>query len=181
MMAPPLVSRAETGTRRRYLPALTTLLCRPKSFFQAGRLAAEQPQAVRFIGLSTVFSAMATALGTGTANALPVAVIYMINALGMTVIAATLGHMVMVMAAGRRVAFGRFFSVYAFAAGTTLIFSWVPFAFWFTEPWKWWLIWTGLVHGLELPRRLTLAIITMTVCILTLFFQSLLPLLTAGR
>ncbi|MBI9085786.1 MAG: hypothetical protein JEZ11_19465 [Desulfobacterales bacterium] len=179
-MAPAIFSRAETGSRQRYLPALMALLCRPKEFFRPGRLAAEQPQALRFLVLSALFSTLATALGTGTAGRLPAAAIHMINALGMTAIGAGLGHMVMVMAAGRRVTFSRFFSVYAFAAGTTLVFSWVPFSFWFTEPWKWWLIWTGLVIGLGLPRRLALAIIAMTVCILTLLFQSLLPLLAAS-
>ena len=179
-MAPAISAQSRAGTRQRYLTALTALLCRPKDFFRACRPAAPLPQALRFLSLSACFSAAASAVGAG-AHALPVAAILMINALGMTVISAGLGYMAMVMAAGRRVAFGAFFGVYAYSAGTTLIFSWVPFSFWFTEPWKWWLIWTGLVHGLGLPRRLTLAVIMLTVCILTLFFQSLLPLLATGR
>ena len=102
--------------------------------------------------------------------------IFFINAVGMTVVAAGVGYLVMTVIMGTKVTFGRFFSIYALASGVTLLASWIPFFIWLTEPWKWWLIGTGLVKkcGFKLPQ--VLIIIGLSVGVMFLFFCSVLPI-----
>ena len=65
----------------------------------------------------------------------------------MPFMAAGVGFMLMTMTFRRRTGFERLFGVYAFAAGVTLLVSWIPLFLWLCEPWKWLLTGIGLVKG----------------------------------
>jgi hypothetical protein len=82
----------------------------------------------------------------------------------------------MVMTMGRTVTFARFLGVYALSSGVTLLASWVPFFALLTEPWKWWLIGTGMTRRFGLRWQQALLIISLSIGILLLFFGSLSPL-----
>ncbi len=101
--------------------------------------------------------------------------ILFINAVGMTFIAAGLGYMLMMMFMKKQVPFFFFFSVYAFSLGVILLFSWLPFFVWLTEPWKWWLIGTGMTKALGFKWTQAALIIIISYAIIALFFWSLLP------
>ena len=100
----------------------------------------------------------------------------MVNAIGMVLIAAALGYLVMALTIGKQVSFTRFFSVYAFSSGVTLLASWIPFFIWITEPWKWWLIGTGMVKGCGFSLSQALVIIGVSISVMFLLFWSVLPL-----
>ena len=100
--------------------------------------------------------------------------IYFANAVGMTLIAAGAG-----LAdhhpdggAGRSPS-GGFVTIYALAAGITLLASWVPGLVLLTEAWKWWLIGTGMTRGLGLPRRQALTVVAISIALIILLFWSL--------
>ncbi len=104
--------------------------------------------------------------------------IFFINAMGMAFIAAGLGYMVMTMIMGKRVTFIRFFSIYALSSGVILLVSWLPFIFWITEPWKWWLIGTGMIKNCDFSLTQVFVIIGMSIATMVLFFWTVLPIIT---
>ena len=96
--------------------------------------------------------------------------IFFINAVGMVLITASLGYMVMIMTLGKRATFIRFFSIYAFSSGVTLLASWLPFFLIITEPWKWWLIGIGMMKCWGFTRGQAIMVILLSLGILILFF-----------
>ena len=101
--------------------------------------------------------------------------IFLVNALVMPFIAAGIAFMLMLLIVGRRIPFERLFAIYAFAAGVTLLVSWIPFSNWLTEPWKWALIGLGMVKGGGLTWRQTILILGLSVVLLILLFRAFFP------
>ena len=101
--------------------------------------------------------------------------IFLVNALLMPVIAAGIAFMLMLLIVGRRIPFKRFFAIYAFASGVTLLVSWIPFSSWLTEPWKWVLIGLGMVKGGGLTWRQTILILGGSLVLLILLFRAFFP------
>jgi len=95
----------------------------------------------------------------------------------MVFIMAGLGYLVMTLSIGRKVPFARLFSIYALCSGVTLLVAWVPFFVVFTEPWKWYLIGTGLTKACGVRLRETVLIITLSLAIWILFYWSLIPII----
>jgi hypothetical protein len=85
--------------------------------------------------------------------------------------------MVMVMFLGRSVTFKRLFSIYAFSSGLTLLAAWIPFFIWFTEPWKWWLIGTGMARSCGFRSRQIIMIIGLSIGLMILLFLTVLPVM----
>ncbi|QTA83027.1 Yip1 domain-containing protein [Desulfonema limicola] len=105
-------------------------------------------------------------------NHLVTGLILFANAVGMVFISSGIGYMIMVMTAGRHSDFKRFFSIYALSSGVTLLASWIPFFLVITEPWKWWLIGTGLTKNIGLKWTQALIIIGLSIFVIVMFFYS---------
>jgi hypothetical protein len=103
--------------------------------------------------------------------------ILFVNAAAMPLIAAGVGFMITTMIFRRRSGFERFFAVYAFSAGVTLLVAWIPLFLWFSEPWKWVLTGIGLVKGCGLRWFQALVVIGLRSLVLILFFWSLGPVI----
>jgi len=131
-----------------------------------------------FLCLSGLIFSAARLTLTMPASPLVWGVIWLINAVGMALVAAAVGYMTMVMILGRQITFQRFFSVYALSAGLTLLVSWPPFFFWVTESWKWWLIGVGLTSGFGVRPAQAALIIGTSIVVIVLFFQSLLAVIS---
>ena len=173
--------QTEKFTAGFYFYALTKMLGEPRRFFS--RLAPESGfgPAFGFLLVSSLFFSGAGLVTAMPSNPFLWGGIFLVNALGMTFIAASLGYMTMTLFFGKKVTFTRLFSVYALASGVTLLASWLPFFVWLTEPWKWWLVGTGLVKACGLKVRQVLLILGVSLGIMVLFFWSALPLILAGR
>lgn len=161
-----------------YCQSLAKALGTPVSFFRDLPEDMGLSQSMGFLLVSSVFFAAAS-LTTREFNAPWVSSgIFFINAVGMTLIAAGLGYITMTMFWGRKVTFCRFFSVYAFASGVTLLASWIPLFVFITEPWKWLMIGIGLTKTCGLKWLHSVLIIVISIGMIILFFWSLLPLVS---
>jgi hypothetical protein len=164
-----------------YFQVLTKVLGAPGTFFR------ELPenngfiQSIGFLVVSAAFSSGAAVLTQPLEQPLVAGGIYFINAMGMTLIAAGLGYIIMVMTAGRKVGFQRFFCVYAFASGVTLLAAWIPLFVWLTEPWKWILIGVGLSKTIGLKWIPIVLIIGISIAVIILFFWSLAAMVLPGH
>ena len=61
-------------------------------------------------------------------------------------------------------------SIYAYAAGVTLLVSWLPSLLWFGEITKWALVGIGLVKALEMKRWQALAVVIVSFAITVFIF-----------
>ncbi len=169
--APP-AERFGVGT---YFRTLNGLLGTPRRFFAELPADFGWKRPLGFLLASALFFAGASLLSSGSDRPLLFGGIHVLNAVGMPLIAAGAGYGVMLTLFGRRVTFARFFGIYALSSGVTLLAAWIPFFLWLTEPWRWWLIGTGMTRGLGLSWWRAMVIIGLSVGVILLFFWSLWP------
>ncbi len=172
---------AEPGGNREftfvfYFQSLTRILSSPGRFF------AELPEFTSIrpaLGCLLASSLFFTCAGLTQPREQPLltAAILFINAVFMCFVSAGLGYGVMVMSMGRVTSFSKFFSVYAFSAGVTLLAAWIPLFVWITEPWKWLLISLGLVKACGMRWFQAIMTVGISVFVLVLFFWFLGPLI----
>ena len=160
-----------------YFRSLARVLGAPGAFFREWAEDIGFQKSMGFLAVSAAFFSAASLTTREFASPGMVFGIFFINAVGMTVIAAGIGYLVMTMFWGRKVTFRRFFSVYAFASGVTLLASWIPLFVFITEPWKWLMIGMGLTNGCGLKLQQAILIIAASIAMIVLFFWSLLPLI----
>ena len=163
---------------RFYFRALGKMLGEPRSFFSELPVDLGFIKPLGFLIVSSIFFTGASVVSSMPANPIYLGSIFFINAVGMVLIASGLGYMVMVMVLGRSVTFKRLFSIYAFSSGITLLAAWIPFFIWFTEPWKGWLIGTGMARSCGFRSWQIIMIIGLSLGIMILFFLIVLPLVS---
>ena len=163
-----------------YLRTVTKLLSEPKKFFRDCADKTTFSQALGFLTVSSLFFTAANLTSNMYIRPFMMGPILFVNAVGMAFIAAAFGYVVMTMLMGRKVPFVKFFSIYAFASGITLLASWVPFFMYLTEPWKWWLIGTGMIKCCGFRASQTLVIIGVSMGVMFLLFWSVLPIISSG-
>ncbi|MBW1779767.1 MAG: YIP1 family protein [Deltaproteobacteria bacterium] len=159
-----------------YFQVLTRMLSSPGRYFGELPERTGFGQPLGFLMISSLFFAGAS-LTTIHENQVLMGGILFVNAFVMPMILAGISYMVMTMSIGKRVAFERLFSVYAFAAGVTLLASWIPLFVWITEPWKWILVVVGMVKGCGFKWTQAILIAAASILILVLLFWSVSPLM----
>jgi hypothetical protein len=162
-----------------YFQSLAKALGTPGTFFRELPENTGFQQSVGFLVVSSVFFAVASLTTREFEAPWISSSIFFANAVGMTFIAAGFGYITMTMFWGRKVTFRRFFSVYAFASGVTLLASWIPLFVFITEPWKWLMIGIGLTKTCGLKWLNSVLIIVMSIGMIVLFFRSLLPIISS--
>ncbi|BBO80396.1 hypothetical protein [Desulfosarcina ovata] len=159
-----------------YVRTLTALLTRPGTFFANGFAAISMGQATAILIVSGLFFAVSgTFMAPGTAS-VSMGVIWFVNAIGMVAIATAIGYVALATTAGRRYAFSRLWRIFSLSSGTVLLIAWVPSAFLLTEPWKWWLIGTGMVKGLGMSKLRAVITVLFTFGATVMLIYWLLPL-----
>jgi hypothetical protein len=147
--------------------ALIQLLIEPALFFKELVEKTRPRRAVEFMVICCLFYALASLLTGAYSHPVRImAPIFFFNAAGMILMSSTLGYLAMVMIAGKKVSFAVVFSIYAFSSGVTLFLSWLPFLVWITEPWKWWLIYTGLKNTCNLSWKKSIVIVALSIIVL---------------
>jgi hypothetical protein len=162
---------------RFYFTTLTKSLAGPRLLFSQlpQDMGIRKPFAYLLIS-SIIFSA-ASALATATGNPAIFLSLYFMNAIGMTCISAGLGYvLIFVLKGGRNTSFHEVFSIYAISSGTTLLAAWIPYFLILTEPWKWWLIGTGMIKTCRLSLTQAVLVIGLSIGIIVCAFQFVLPM-----
>lgn len=153
-----LAKSQQTG--RFYAEAFIQLLIEPGAFFRELPRRATPLSSLGFMMICCVFYTVASLLtgALGRPTWISAGILF-INASGMVLIGTVLGYIAMVMVIGRPISFGMVFGIYVFATGLPLFLSWLPFFAWLTEPWKYWLIYTGFRNTCNISRKLALLIL----------------------
>lgn len=167
------VNRMDKFSINFYVQAVFGIMGHPRKFFSELPKSIGMTQALGFLILSAVFFSIAGQLYTSLQNFLVVGGLYMFNAVGMVFILAGLGYVVMTLSIGKKVDFVRLFGIYALCSGVTLLVSWVPYLALLTEPWKWYLIGTGMTRGCGLKLKEALLIMAISLGIWYLFFRTI--------
>jgi hypothetical protein len=150
---------------------LTALLTRPGAFFATRFDGVTSRQAIGVLSLSGLFFALSGALVDPGGASLRRGVVLFINAVGMAGLGSVIGYLAVAMLCARRQAFARLWKLFALSTAAVLLIAWVPYAFIFTEPWKWWLIGTGMVSalGLSKPRAVMVVLLSFGILVLTVY------------
>jgi hypothetical protein len=162
---------------RFYFTTLTKSLSGPRHFFSRLPLDMGLKKPCAYLLISSIFFSAASALTLMTDNPLLCAGLYLMNAVGMTCISAGLGYvLIFALKGGGHVDFHRIFSIYAISSGTTLLAAWIPYFIILTEPWKWWLIGTGMIKTCRLSFTQAVLVIGLSIGIIVCAFRFFLPL-----
>ncbi len=169
----------QTGmlTKMNLMGALTSLTMSPRRWFTEAFPRITPREAGGMLLLASLFYASAGALplsGTGT---LVRAGILMANALGMTVLHAAMAWLICAVVGGPRIRFTSIWMVFAIGTSPTLLIAWIPFTFFFTEPWRWLLVALGMIYGLGMGKLRTVLILLIAGSLTTLLMLSILRLL----
>ena len=159
-----------------YFRTLTQVLGSPGQFFEAMPEGIGLKQPFLFLLMSSLFFTGASLTCVPDRHMLMGGILFS-NSVLMPFITSGVTFLVMTMIMGRRVSFSRFFAVYAFSGGVTMLASWIPLFVWITEPWRWGLILMGLVKGCGLKWMQAMGILSVSIVVLMLFFWSLSPVL----
>jgi hypothetical protein len=172
------IGRMGKFTMHFYVQAVFGILGRPRKFFNELPLTIGIKESLIFLVMSALFFCAASLMNIRQHTFYLMGGIYLFNAVGMVFIMAGLGYLVMTLSIGKKVPFARLFSIYAICSGVTLLVSWVPYFILFTEPWKWYLIGTGLTKGCGLKIKEAAVMIALSLAIWILFYWSLIPIIT---
>ena len=174
-----VLEKAPTAVRG-YFRSLVLMLKRPGDFFNGLSEKDGYGRAAAFLLFSSIFFACASLMAIRDRH-LQIVAIFWVNAVGMPMISAFFCFMITTLARRRRVSFSMMFAIFAYAAGTVMLVSWVPFFVWATEPWKWYLVCLGMVNALGMKWRQALLAAGLTVASLYLFFYSIFPVVAAVK
>jgi Yip1-like protein len=158
---------------------LTRILGEPRRYFSECWVGGDVKRPLVFLIGSSLFYALAGTIQALPPNPVLAFSILFLNATGMVLITVIVAYTTAVTIFGRQHTFGDLFSIIALCSGVTLLASWVPFFIWITEPWKWWLIWVGFVHGCGFKRWQAALVSGLTLLVMVLLFWTLLPALMA--
>lgn len=160
-----------------YFQTLTRMLGMPKIFFSE----LPEPSGIRrpfyFLLSSALFFAGASLTCIGHGQMLLIGLILLLNAVVMPFVSAGACYLIITMTIRKRATFSMLFSVHAYAAGVTMLASWIPLFMWLTEPWKWCLIILGMVKACRLSWPQAVLTAVGSVVVIILFFLSLSPVI----
>ncbi|MGB5987592.1 MAG: hypothetical protein WBG37_19965 [Desulfobacterales bacterium] len=171
------VTRMDKFSVTLYAQTVFGIMGHPRRFFRELPKSINITYPLGFLILSAVFFTIASQIATHLQNFLVVGSIYLLNAVGMVFILTGLAFVVMRLSIGNTADFVSLFSIYALCSGVTLLVSWVPHSALLTEPWKWYLIGTGMIQVCGLKLKEALLIITLSLGIWYLFFRAIIALI----
>lgn len=161
----------------RFFYTVTGVLKEPRRFFSEGRDDTGLPFSIGFL---IVCAIMYTA-GFSTVNLVHGGAktigISLVNAMGMVFISTGFCYLIMVMFFGKRLPMRRLFGIFSRASGVTLLAAWLPFFVFLTEPWKWWLVWVGLIEAGNFRRMHAFLLVLGSIALVITFVYSFLAMM----
>ena len=155
-----------------YSYALIQILIEPKRFFTELPENTSMAKSLGFLVLFGIFYTGASLLIGNYDDPAGMAVIFFLSGVGMAFVSACVSYVIMVMTIGRKTGFEMIFSVHAYSSWIFLLVSWVSFFFWFTELWKWWLVYAGFRNAGRISGgpAILILLVTMTVHFFLFFY-----------
>jgi hypothetical protein len=150
--------------------ALIQILIEPKRFFTELPDNASTVKSLGFCILCGLFYTGASLLTVSHTDPAWNGAVFFLGNVGMIFVCASVSYAIMMLIIGRKTGFKQIFSIHAFSSGFILLVSWVSFFFWFTEAWKWWLVYIGFRNAGRLSRKS--AGLTLVVTMAGYFFLS---------
>lgn len=163
----------------RYFAHLNLLIRTPRQFYSEVASEEGYSEALTFLVTSSVFFTMVsyTYLFNSDLRMIPV---ILLNSIGMPFLAAGMAWMTMVMFFGRQEGgYARVFSIFAYAAGTVMLISWIPALGWATEIWRLLLVGVGIQRVYSLGWKKTFFVVVASTVVLTMFFWSSAPIISS--
>lgn len=137
------------------LEALSGVTFSPRRWFKDVFPTVTPREAGTLLLLASLFYAAAGALPLSDSGALVRVGVLLVNALGMTVLHAGVVWLVGVVGGGPALPFARLWTVFAIGTCPTLLIAWIPFTFFFSEPWRWVLVALGMIDGMGIGTKRT--------------------------
>ena len=157
-----------------HITTLTRLIKEPGYFFS--RLTRNEGfrHSFGFLLASGIFFTFASLVSRFYEKPLLMGLALFIGSIGMVVVSASIGYLIMRIIPGENVGYAHFFNIVAHATGASLHLSWIPVFIFVSEPWKWWLIGTGLKKSCGLKGGRVLLIVGLSFGTIALLFGWLL-------
>jgi len=156
---------------RYYLHIVSQILKRPRLFFSTEAVELGLRRSVCALAISSAVFVAASLLRQMPADPMTCGGVLFTNAMGMVLITSAAGYGVMRITMGNCVPFPSFFSIYAFSSSAVLLFAWIPMGTWLTEPYKWWLIGTGMTRSLGFSKGNAFLVILASIFGVAAFFN----------
>lgn len=154
---------------------MAALVVRPGLFFSRYFVRITTRRATLTLVAAGFFFAVAgSSIAPGGASLRRMSILF-INGLGMAAIGAGISFLMATLFGICRYPFYRLWNLFALCSGAVMLLAWIPGAFMFTEPWKWWLIATGMVRGLGMKRFDAAITILFTFVALVMLVYAVLP------
>ncbi|WP_080804392.1 YIP1 family protein [Desulfamplus magnetovallimortis] len=153
--------------------AVIQILIEPRQFFSELPGNTTILKSLGFCVICSIFHVASSLLTGEYKNPVSMGSVLFVNSIGMVAVSSILSYITVVMILKKKVHFERFFSINAFASGVVLLFSWVSVFMWFTEPWKWWLVYTGLKNSCGFAWKSALTVLILTMVVQFFFIYSL--------
>ena len=164
-----------------YFQQMVKILSGPVRFFAEYPRETRMLQPFLFLLISSIFFTGASLTTHVYQNPFLTAGVFMVNSLGMPFLMTFTIFFMMFVTGAEKIRFTQIFAVCAFSWGVTMMVSWIPKFIWFTEPWKWLLIMTGMVKTCRLRWFHALIVVGISIFGLMIFFQSIGELLIRLR
>jgi hypothetical protein len=162
-----------------FMGALSGLTMSPRRWFDEAFPGITPREAGAMLLLASLFYAAAGALPVSSTGTLVRGAILMANALGMTVLHSAMAWIVCAVVGGPRLRFASIWMVFAIGTSPTLLIAWIPFTFFFTEPWRWLLVALGMIYGLGLGKLRTVLVLLIAGSLTTMLVLSILRLVAS--
>jgi len=168
-----------TLTRMNMMGSLTALTISPRRWFAEDFPGITPREAGAMLFLASLFYAAAGALPMSNTGTLVRGAILMVNALGMTVLHSAMAWLVCALAGVPRMRFASIWMVFAIGTSPTLLIAWIPFTFFFTEPWRWLLVALGMIYGMGMGKLRTVLVLLIAGSLTTMLVLSILRLVAS--
>lgn len=156
---------------RYYLQMVIKVLKGPRLFFDTHAVELRMTRPIGALAISSAVFVVARLLRQLPADPLTCGGVLFINAMGMVLITSLAGYAVMRITMGNCVPFPSFFSIYALSSSAVLLIAWIPMGAWLTEPYKWWLIGTGMTRSLGFSKGNAFLVILASIFGVAAFFN----------
>jgi len=154
-----------------YFKTMTDIILNPGRFFEKNASETGMLRSFGFLTLSGVIFSAASALLQAPKNPFLAGGVLFANTIGMAAISGLISYLILLVVRSRTVSLAQCMTVFAFSSGAAAAAAWLPHCIWLTEPWKWYLVGTGMSRVGGLSRKQSVIVVLSTIAVLVAVFS----------